>query len=247
MPASIEEVIAMRTRRGFTLIELLVVIAIIAILAAILFPVFAKAREKARQTSCLSNLKQLGLGMLQYIQDYDEMFPRVDGAGMDGATAQNSTYGSFKWYGGTYGYARGWGYVIYPYVKNSQIYKCPSTQYSDAGNAYGMWYSCPNTAGTAIENMFGTYQALGKFARPAETIMLSEKGGGGGAGAYIGNTNWYACRMDHNEGGNVAFIDGHAKWFKFENGPLPAPWGMAPGYGIHPPASIVGIGSTPWL
>ena len=68
----------MRSNRGFTLIELLVVIAIIAILAAILFPVFAQAREKARQTSCLSNMKQVGLGLLMYTQDYDEQFPRAD-------------------------------------------------------------------------------------------------------------------------------------------------------------------------
>src|SRR5690606_14073104 len=64
-------------KRGFTLIELLVVIAIIAILAAILFPVFARARENARRTSCLSNLKQIGLGVMQYVQDYDEMYPRA--------------------------------------------------------------------------------------------------------------------------------------------------------------------------
>src|SRR5476651_2537282 len=84
-------------RRGFTLIELLVVIAIIAILAAILFPVFAQAREKARQISCLSNMNQLGLAFMQYLQDYDEHFP------------------------GSYYYGQGWAEEIYPYVKSVNV------------------------------------------------------------------------------------------------------------------------------
>jgi len=101
-------------RRGFTLIELLVVIAIIAILAAILFPVFAQAREKARQTTCLSNLKQVGTGMLMYTQDYDETFPYNRFIGSGGAT----------WFN--------WKYAILPYIKNQQIYECPNArpQYS---------------------------------------------------------------------------------------------------------------------
>lgn len=90
-----------RIRNGFTLIELLVVIAIIAILAAILFPVFAQAREKARQVSCLSNQKQLGLAFMQYVQDYDEVFPS------------------------TYYYGEGWAEIIYPYVKSAGVYVCP--------------------------------------------------------------------------------------------------------------------------
>ena len=88
-------------KAGFTLIELLVVIAIIAILAAILFPVFAKVREKARQTSCLSNEKQLGLAFVQYTQDYDECYP------------------------GTLYYGNGWSSRIYPYVKSIGCYTCP--------------------------------------------------------------------------------------------------------------------------
>src|SRR5215469_16047426 len=96
------------TRKGFTLIELLVVIAIIAILAAILFPVFAKVREKARQTSCASNLKQLGLGYIQYYQDYDENFP----CGTAGAAAWPRA-------------GIGWAGQIYPYVKSPGVYACP--------------------------------------------------------------------------------------------------------------------------
>src|SRR5436190_15559888 len=98
-------------RTGFTLIELLVVIAIIAILAAILFPVFGRARENARRSSCQSNLKQLGLGLLQYTQDYDEMLP----AGYNGVPpAGNGFWGT------------GWAGCIYPYVKNGQVYVCPN-------------------------------------------------------------------------------------------------------------------------
>src|ERR1700743_3800079 len=93
----------LRALAGFTLIELLVVIAIIAILAAILFPVFAKAREKARQTACLSNCKQMSLGIQQYTQDYDETLP----------WAQQAVGGA-------------WNLLIYPYVKNDQVFQCPS-------------------------------------------------------------------------------------------------------------------------
>jgi len=101
-------------RNAFTLIELLVVIAIIAILAAILFPVFAAARESARKTSCLSNTKQLGLGMMQYLQDYDEKFP----AWQWGGTPPNDRFHEDS---GSY-----WCNAIYPYVKNTAVYRCPS-------------------------------------------------------------------------------------------------------------------------
>jgi len=101
-----------KRHRGFTLIELLVVIAIIAILAAILFPVFAQAREKARQSACLSNLKQIGTGLMMYVQDYDEAYP-------------------CNWYGGLWpttpdGKQYKWMDAVSPYVKNEQVFTCPS-------------------------------------------------------------------------------------------------------------------------
>ncbi len=119
-----------RVRSAFTLIELLVVIAIIAILAAILFPVFAQARESARQTSCLSNTKQLNLGILQYVQDYDEKFPiwcfgvnndPNQWAPLFGPGTPDKPWGVWK------NRHFGWDKAVQPYVKNVQIFRCPST------------------------------------------------------------------------------------------------------------------------
>jgi prepilin-type N-terminal cleavage/methylation domain-containing protein/prepilin-type processing-associated H-X9-DG protein len=201
-------------RRGFTLIELLVVIAIIAILAAILFPVFAKAREKARQTSCLSNLKQLGLGMLQYAQDYDEWLPSY--------YRYNPYPSNLRW----------WYDVIQPYVKNYQCISCPSGQWSesrartpgDPNPAYCS-YCLPcinrNANHTAIATIVdGT---VGRIQAPAETIMLTESRGAemftAGSQDYhlvdiidTGSLSMIAER--HNEGFNVSYCDGHSKWLK---------------------------------
>ncbi len=120
---------------AFTLIELLVVIAIIAILAAILFPVFARARENARRTSCLSNLKQIGLGVIQYQQDYDETMPMTNYGGNNGA--------GFFWMDG-----------IQPYVKSTQLFTCPSRANTFGGADYTQYVPRP-TRGTL--NQFGTY------------------------------------------------------------------------------------------
>ena len=107
-----------RNRSAFTLIELLVVIAIIAILAAILFPVFAQAREKARQSSCLSNVKQIGLSLIQYSQDYDELFPlATNEVNLDNPTVQPPLL-----------YNVTWVRAVQPYLKNHQVFVCPSTK-----------------------------------------------------------------------------------------------------------------------
>lgn len=114
-------------KKAFTLIELLVVIAIISILAAILFPVFARARENARRTSCLSNTKQLGLAMMQYTQDYDETYPIANiprGAGQ--TTPDNQFWTASAIY---------WPQTLYPYHKSFQVYWCPSSKFFDSSDS----------------------------------------------------------------------------------------------------------------
>ncbi len=138
---------ASATRRpGFTLIELLVVIAIIAILAAILFPVFARAREQARKTSCLSNMKQIGLGLYMYAEDYDEILPERRGSGdhgpVDPADFEN-------------GYQRTWQNMVYPYIKNYQVFKCPSN--SAAQHGVG---GLASTTGSSVSPYFAAGYAM---------------------------------------------------------------------------------------
>lgn len=117
---------ASRLQRGFTLIELLVVISIIALLAAILFPVFSRARENARRSNCQSNLKQIGLGMLQYTADYDERVPAHSNIMMGYPTPD----GTVGWHEGL------WFMVTHPYVKNTQLFNCPSEIVSAGAPAY---------------------------------------------------------------------------------------------------------------
>jgi prepilin-type N-terminal cleavage/methylation domain-containing protein/prepilin-type processing-associated H-X9-DG protein len=187
-------------RRGFTLIELLVVIAIIAILAAILFPVFAKAREKARQTSCLSNIKQLALAALMYTQDYDETLLRANnvvpvGSYMlpDGVTP--STTGNLLW-----------TYQVLPYCKNVQMFNCPSSTFRWPPSTYTQ-NSC---YGFNDKTLGGV--ALGSIISPAATIMFDD------CTYYLtdwdtNNDNHQPPTQLHNGGANVAFVDGHAKWY----------------------------------
>ena len=145
----------MNKQRGFTLIELLVVIAIIAILAAILFPVFAQARAKARQTACLSNMKQIGIGLMMYAQDYDETLAgNHNGLNVAGGAPHNNqgdsgtTDGNIPSVRNPLGFMtpesgptstglvlRNWNRDIQPYVKNLQIYVCPDSQPRSAGPA----------------------------------------------------------------------------------------------------------------
>lgn len=138
-----------KSKFGFTLIELLIVIAIIALLAAILFPVFSRARESARRASCQSNLKQIGLGLLQYSQDYDEMMV----AGYFGANNRNTvtTVGSAN-----YNYK--WMDAVFPYVQSEQIFTCPS----DRGNKRKYKFKSGDDFGSYIINM--SYIDLGDIA-----------------------------------------------------------------------------------
>ena len=146
----------MNTRKAFTLIELLVVIAIIAILAAILFPVFAQVREKARAISCLSNEKQLGLGVIQYQQDYDEKNP----GGVNG-----------------YGGGAGWAGQIYPYVKSEKVFQCPSDSGVDPeGSSYALNSNTalpsnpPGCGWPWAANSF----SISSYTAPSTTVLLLE-------------------------------------------------------------------------
>ncbi len=224
-------------RRGFTLIELLVVIAIIAILAAILFPVFAKAREKARQTSCLSNVKQLVLGLLMYAQDYDEKFPTYNWG--EGSLGQTN---SCTWWGG-----------IYAYVKNGQIYSCPSNGRPGTWGTFGIWLNFAGPPFNAADfNLdYGYSELIGnaggglRMARlkyPAETVILAdcqsswiggywsdpwpfraflrriaECTGNTGCGCAPNDAIFNQDEAPHNNGSNIGFCDGHVKWFGFNN------------------------------
>ncbi|MCS6949969.1 MAG: DUF1559 domain-containing protein [bacterium] len=205
-------------RRGFTLIELLVVIAIIAILAAILFPVFAQARAKARQAACISNMKQFGLAMLMYVQDYDEMFPR-----------------------GSWGH-RYWLFLINSYVAGrpadftkpaGNIFVCPNdpvlhyisvsasrditpeparswglTLGSDGRYAYWASYSIN-------EHVPDEWPMLAAWESPATSFLFLEGNDSDIEGDEIYDPD--RCtefRYSHNNGSNICFIDGHVKWFR---------------------------------
>jgi len=207
-------------KKGFTLIELLVVIAIIAILAAILFPVFARARENARRASCQSNLKQIALGVFMYDQDYDEKLPLVNGD-------PNSA---------TSGNPYGWADALQPYLKSTQIFQCPSESQGPSSGPTVPGYS------DYWMNSLASSTADAQFDAPAMTVLLGD-GGYDAAGTTPGtNVNssarYYSsggvptggCSSStpsatlatlpnggahrHLTGANIAFADGHVKWEK---------------------------------
>ncbi len=185
----------MEKKRGFTLIELLVVIAIIAILAAILFPVFAKAREKARQASCQSNLKQCGLGIMMYVQDYDERY-------------------MYGWH--VYSCSSTWEGFILPYVKNEQIFACPSGL-SDGGvnasGAYSWVYDHMRRAKLSSISRMGSpaeYYLCGDsywqywWGNPEDEAQMRLNLG-------LDSSDEGAKATRHNGMANMCFADGHVK------------------------------------
>jgi len=230
---------AYKSHRGFTLIELLVVIAIIAILAAILFPVFARARENARRTSCLSNLKQIGLGIMQYTQDYDERYPMnywwaspgdaatgvtCSAAGLTGTPCSKYTVNP-----GNFGAFVTWMDLVHPYIKSIQVFDCPSATNPEGGShpSYGFnaAFSSTNYASSfnylddpVVRRSF----SLTELTRPAEVFMIVD-----GETQYNINTTPLGVRNTinsaptdiryktvrlHLEGMNTMYADGHAKW-----------------------------------
>ena len=215
--------------RGFTLIELLVVIAIISILAAILFPVFARSRENARRTSCLSNVKQIGLGLMQYIQDSDERYPPatqcdVTGCGsyaLDTDPSKPSGKFDIAAYVGT-GHYLSWMDSIYPYVNSLQIFVCPSwsggattTNYGYS-SAFGGYRSTPTSWGGGGASFVPL--AMASVVRPAEIVCIAEYPSSsspmmGPIDIRTQAANPSSIRATpHLEGGVAMFADGHAKW-----------------------------------
>ncbi len=226
-------------RRGFTLIELLVVIAIIAILAAILFPVFAQAREKARQTACLSNAKQMGNALMMYCQDYDELLF----IGANGNAAPDPS--------------RIWTEALYPYYKSRDVLNCPSASkisrarahYQASVNLIGYGNTpvtkslaeIPNTAGTSLfvdaQQLAGSpsndpttwNQNLFDFNHWQWEPPTGWKGGNSRYSNACSGNYQNSCRRPvprHNEGVTVTYVDGHAKWMHIKRflGPLPNGW-----------------------
>jgi prepilin-type N-terminal cleavage/methylation domain-containing protein/prepilin-type processing-associated H-X9-DG protein len=201
-------------RRGFTLIELLVVIAIISILAVMIFPVFSRARENARRSSCQSNLKQLGLAVMQYTQDYDERLPgatRGDGGGGKG--------GGWMFYPAMRTLVPASG-ALFPYVKSAQIYVCPSdTTGQTSRDSYAI-NSClssrdPVDASTTLR----AGASLAAFEETPRWMLFSEEGYPDDFAAstddgyqLIGNQ----FSLRHFSGSNLAFLDGHVKWLRAE-------------------------------
>ncbi len=213
-------------RSGFTLIELLVVIAIIAILAAILFPVFAQAREQARKTVCLSNLQQIGLGINMYSQDYDEYLPPV--------RDQDSKYIEGNWKD-----------IIQPYIKNLQIFRCPSNPasqvYDESGNAnsgynpatpktyrgyfyYRAFFKSSAAIGSGDWWAGNQYTSIA-FPYPAGTLMVAENKDVypdyGPWMAMVPNwgmsgANFGARHNGSDRSSNIVFMDGHAKFTSWD-------------------------------
>jgi len=230
-------------KRGFTLIELLVVIAIISILAAILFPVFARARESARRASCMSNLKQIALGVMMYKQDYDETFPLIKVNSAENATPNNPY---------------GWADSLQSYIKSLQVFRCPSDSSKHVFDDSGVFAGQPNPSNWAdggytsyFMNDYAGGASDSAFSFPAQTILLAEGGGWDSASArYSGNgcdgardglgTSKKICSTTANSrakipqgglwvhliGGNYAFADGHVKWLKGNNDGQPNAYSM---------------------
>jgi prepilin-type N-terminal cleavage/methylation domain-containing protein/prepilin-type processing-associated H-X9-DG protein len=240
-------------RPGFTLIELLVVIAIIAILAAILFPVFAQAREMARGATCKSNLKQIGAAYLMYAQDYDETtVPLWSCGGPELPTGFNSTTRCVPG-----NYIRWWQYLLHPYLKNAGVLNCPSATpspvpryvgqftaalsygYNNWGASWSPTFGCNSNCGVDLGPLItlpnqnwntATGQSLAAVEDPAGTLVVVESFWYNVApGPATGSTSGfsYVPNNRHQETVNAVYLDGHvkgSKWQKIGGNNTYQPW-----------------------
>lgn len=228
-------------RSGFTLIELLVVIAIIAILAAILFPVFSSAKEKANQARCLNNLKQIALAFARYSDDNGGTFPL--------SMSPTSTWQSKKnWPGYKYFTSSGtntaakyvtWMDMIYPQVKNMSVFVCPSAKFDDlAGNvpktavpSYGynggLGCNCIGYSYRGSKPGWDIPCKMSEIRRPSKIVMVMDFGS---IYSPIANENYFGEWSDHtfphNGGTNVCFTDGHARSYNPKDVTIIGPGGF---------------------
>lgn len=214
----------MKHRNGFTLIELLVVIAIIAILAAILFPVFARAREAARKTGCASNLKQIGTAAMMYVQDYDELYPHDSIAANVGPGASGGT-----WTGNVFANPDRWPNRLQPYTRNQNLFQCPSsvpTTGNPRTDHLGYWAN-----GGVFATASNGPVAMAAISAPASVVMLYDDLGAQNRYQVVFRPFWNAGTFTdtgsfdtlvngnyrqgpHNETINVLWADGHVKPIK---------------------------------
>ncbi len=243
-----------RLFQGFTLIELLVVIAIIAILAAILFPVFAQAREKARASACLNNLKQIGMAAMQYVGDWDDTYPMC-----------RMPYGT-QWkpgsdWGALHGSPMNWKRAILPYLKSVDVWQCPSNQWcwdnapgttnarGDESNihykpigkldgpqlpaCYGINGAVFHESAALFRDGTQTPRTVSEIKEPAETIFVAESR----VGHPDVHPDWFwrvfagrgangklGNTQSHFKGANWIFADGHAKWLRLQQTMDPDRW-----------------------
>jgi len=208
-------------RAGFTLIELLVVIAIIAILAAILFPVFQRVRENARRTACLSNTKQLGLAFTQYTQDSDELLPAAvkgtGGVNTAGGWNYYTTFGDGT-HAAVFDMTKG---SVYPFIKSVAVFVCPDDSPGQAaGNSYAMSSCAAQYTKPGAAYPIAASKALSQFDTPSGTLLLTEEASG--AATSTTNDGFYLFQADnislrHTGGVNMLFVDGHAKYSLIDN------------------------------
>jgi len=213
----------------------LVVIAIIAILAAILFPVFARARENARRSSCLSNLKQIGLGFMQYTQDYDEKFPHNIPSFSSPITPSPALTGTpsatfIESNGTVEGNFLTWMDSIFPYIKSTQLFVCPSgTPYHSVASSYGYSANIANGLGAPYTSQpAGQPLSLAAINRPSEIFLASDMNAkyntyanslyyysyyGSSTSGTAGPQPDHIMYTRHFDGANFLFTDGHTKWF----------------------------------